>query len=130
MVNRGDTVEQQMEWKVPISIMFNLTHLQQSHAVITVSDYLRLHNISTEVESTGGHWDVDACHSHNAVGVMTHDLYVTENLYYDPYSVIRVDYIPQDSVCAEGGVGKVVILFVTIQDRGPTRLRIRISTVR
>jgi len=88
--------------------VFNLTHLQQSYAVITVSDYLRLHNISTEVESTDGHWEVDTYHSQNAVGVMTPDLHVIENLDYDPFSIIRVDRIPQDmrlrgGWSAEGG---------------------------
>ena len=106
MVNRGDAthsdewrdlpIEQQMAWKIPISIMFNLTHLQQSHAVITTEDYLRLHNISTRLESTDGHWDVDTYHVRDTMGDMWPSLHTIENGWYNPDEFVRVDYIPQD----------------------------------
>ncbi|KAF8126161.1 hypothetical protein EV363DRAFT_1174586 [Boletus edulis] len=106
MVNRGDAthsdewrnlpIEQQMAWRVPISIMFNLTHLRQSHAVITTADYLRLHNISTDVESTDGHWDVDTYHVRDTTGDTFPSLHAMENWWYDPNEFVRVDYIPQD----------------------------------
>ena len=106
MVNRGDAVhsdewrelpiEQQMAWQIPISVMFNLTHLQQSHAVITTADYLRLHNISIDLESTDGHWDVDTYHVRDTRGDMWPSLHAIENGWYDPDDSVRVDYIPQD----------------------------------
>ena len=103
MVNRGDAthldewrdlpIEQQMAWRVPISVMFNLTHLQQSHAVITTEDYLRLHNISIDLESTDGHWDVDTYHMRSATWPTLHTI---QNVWYDPDSFVRVDSIPED----------------------------------
>ncbi|KAG8216527.1 hypothetical protein J3R82DRAFT_6643 [Butyriboletus roseoflavus] len=106
MVNRGDAthsdewrnlpIEQQMAWRVPISVMFNLTHLQQSHAVITTSDYLRLHNISVDLESTDGHWDVDTYHVQDMMGDTWPSLHAIENEWYDPDDFVRLDFIPQD----------------------------------
>lgn len=105
MVNRGDAthsdewrnlpIEQQMAWRVPISVMFNLTHLQQSHAVITTSDYLRLHDISVDVESSDGHWDVGTYHVQDKGG-MRPSLFAVENAWYDEGDFVRVDLIPQD----------------------------------
>ncbi|KAG9311639.1 hypothetical protein JVU11DRAFT_7873 [Chiua virens] len=106
MVNRGDAthsdewrklpIEQQMAWKIPISVMFNLTNLQQTHAVITTADYLRLHNISTDLESTDGHWDVDTYHVRDTTGDMTPSLHAIENGWYEPDHSVRVDRIPED----------------------------------
>lgn len=105
MVNRGDAthsdewrdlpIEQQMAWRVPISVMFNLTSLRQSHSVITTSDYLRLHNISVDVESTDGHWDVDTYHVQDT-GDMQPSLHAIENGWYDSGTFVRVDFIPED----------------------------------
>lgn len=107
MVNRGDAthsdewrdlpIEQQMAWRIPISVMFNLTHLHQSHAVITTADYLRLQNISIDLESTDGHWDVDTYHVRDTKGDMLPSLHAVENGWYDPNDFVRVDHIPQDT---------------------------------
>lgn len=117
MVNRGDAthsdewrnlpIEQQMAWKVPISVMFNLTNLRQSHAVITTSDYLRLHNISTDLESSDGHWDVDTYHVRDSTGDMSPSLHAIENDWYDSGNMIRVDRIPQD-MRVRGGWSKQI----------------------
>ncbi|KAF9239248.1 hypothetical protein BU15DRAFT_46824 [Melanogaster broomeanus] len=106
MVNRGDAtysdewrnlpIEQQMAWRISISLMFNLTHLQQSHAVITTSDYLRLHNISADLESSDGHWDTETYHVNNALGSQEPSLHAIENWWYDPDDFVRVDLIPED----------------------------------
>ena len=119
MVNRGDAVhsdewrelpmEQQMAWKIPISVMFNLTHLRQTHAVITTADYLRLHDISIDLESTDGHWDVDTYHVRDARENKWPSLHAIENWWYDPDNTVRVDLIPQDmrlrgGWTSEGGV--------------------------
>ncbi|KAG1744265.1 hypothetical protein EDB19DRAFT_1632903 [Suillus lakei] len=107
MVNRGDAtgsdewrqlpIEQQMAWRIPVSLMFNLTHLRETHAVITVSDYLRLHNISVDVETTNGRWDTDLYH--RGVDIFSDSgaepsLYVIKNEWYDA-GVVRVDQLPQ-----------------------------------
>ncbi|KAH7882455.1 hypothetical protein F5I97DRAFT_1817012 [Phlebopus sp. FC_14] len=106
MVNRGDAtgsdewrhlpIEQQMAWRIPISLMFNLTHLQQSHSVITVSDYLRLHNISSDVETSAGPWDIGIYHLRDASGSPQPSLHVIQNSWYDPDDIIRVDRISAD----------------------------------
>ncbi|KAG2032417.1 hypothetical protein BDR03DRAFT_903722 [Suillus americanus] len=107
MVNRGDAtakdewrqlpIEKQMAWRIPVSLMFNLTHLRETHAVITVSDYLRLHNISADVETTNGHWDTDLYHRGANIfsdSRVEPSLYVIKNEWYDA-GVIRVDQLPQ-----------------------------------
>lgn len=106
MVNRGDAVgsdewrvlpiEQQMAWKIPISLMFNLTHIRETHSVITVSEFLRLHNISSDVETGPGNWDTDAYHHISSTGRHEPSLHVIENDWYDPGDIVRVDRIPDD----------------------------------
>ncbi|KAF9220730.1 hypothetical protein BS17DRAFT_713623 [Gyrodon lividus] len=95
MSDRED-FEQRVAWRIPISLMFNLTYLQQSHAVITTSDYLRLHNISADVESSDGHWDIATYHVSNASGSQEPSLHAIENRWYDPSDIVRVDFIPED----------------------------------
>lgn len=107
MVNRGDAtgtdewrqlpIEKQMAWRIPVSLMFNLTHLRETHAVITVSDYLRLHNISADVETTNGHWDTDLYHRSANIfsdSRVEPSLYVIKNEWYDA-GIVRVDQLPQ-----------------------------------
>ncbi|KIJ61486.1 hypothetical protein HYDPIDRAFT_96607 [Hydnomerulius pinastri MD-312] len=106
MVNRGDAtntdewrhlpIEQQMAWRIPISLMFNLTHLRQSHAVVTTADYLRLHNISSTVEKSNGQWDIETYHIKDASGSEEPSLHIIENGWYDPEDIIRVDFISDD----------------------------------
>ncbi|KAG1735593.1 uncharacterized protein EDB91DRAFT_1056235 [Suillus paluster] len=115
MVNRGDAtgsnewrqlpIEQQMAWRIPVSLMFNLTHLRERHAVITVSDYLRLHNISVDVETTNGQWDTDLYH--RGVDIFSDSpvepsLYAIKNEWYDAGNVVRVDQLPH-SMRERGG---------------------------
>ncbi|KAG2059987.1 hypothetical protein BDR06DRAFT_993662 [Suillus hirtellus] len=107
MVNRGDAtstdewrqlpLEKQMAWRIPVFLMFNLTHLRETHAVITVSEYLRLHNISADVETTNGRWDTDLYH--RGVNIFSDSgvepsLYVIKNELYDA-DIVRVDQLPQ-----------------------------------
>lgn len=114
MVNRGDAtgmdewrqlpIEKQMAWRIPVSVMFNLTHLRETHAVITVSDYLRLHNISADVETTNGSWDTDLYH--RGVNIFSDSgvepsLYILKNGEYD-FGIVRVDQLPQ-SMRERGG---------------------------
>jgi len=106
MVNRGDAVnsdewrtlpiEQQMAWRIPISLMFNITHLRETHSVVTVSDYLRLHNIPDSVETGPGHWDTEAYHHIPSTGNHEPSLRIIPNDWYDPGEIVRVDRIPAD----------------------------------
>jgi hypothetical protein len=109
MVNRGDAVgrddwrelpiEQQMAFRIPISIMFDFPHLRAHHSVITVSEYLRLHGQDPEAESSRGSWERELYHSHPNVfesnKTKTPSLFIIENQWYEPSGSNRVDYIPQ-----------------------------------
>jgi hypothetical protein len=109
MVNRGDAVgmddwrelpiEQQMAFRIPISIMFDLPYLRAHHPVITVSEYLRLHGLDPEGESSRGSWQTELYNSHPNVfesnKTKTPSLFVIENQWYEPSGSNRVDYIPQ-----------------------------------
>lgn len=106
MVNRGDAVnsdewrtlpiEQQMAWRIPVSLMFNLTHLRETHSVVTVSEYLRLHNIPDSVETGPGYWDTETYHHKSSTGEREPSLRVIQNDWYDPQDSVRVDRIPDD----------------------------------
>jgi hypothetical protein len=109
MVNRGDAVgvddwrelpiEQQMAFRIPISIMMDLPRLRARHPVITVSEYLRLHGLDPEAESSRGSWQRELYHSHPNIfesnKSKTPSLFVIENQWYEPSGTHRVDYIPQ-----------------------------------
>jgi hypothetical protein len=68
MVNRGDAVgrddwralpvEKQMAFRIPISTMSDLPHLRARHPVITVLEYLCLHGLDPEAESSRGSWHI------------------------------------------------------------------------
>lgn len=109
MVNRGDAVnsdewrelpeEKQMAWKVPMSEMLNLTHLRRTQSVITVAEYLRLHNISEDLETSTGQWDSERYHQNSSAFSSqgkAPSLHVIENHWYDPPGLNRVDNIPDD----------------------------------
>ncbi|KAL4065231.1 hypothetical protein J3A83DRAFT_4360512 [Scleroderma citrinum] len=115
MVNRGDAVdsdewrelpeEKQMAWKVPMSEMLNMTHLRRTQSVITVAEYLRLHNLTEDLELSTGQWDTEGYH-HNPSVLDSRgkppSLHVIENDWYDPPGLNRVDKIPDD-MKARGG---------------------------
>jgi len=109
MVNRGDAVgsdewrelplEDQMAFRIPISMMIDLPHLRARHPVITVSEYLRLHGQDPEAESSRGHWQRELYHAQPNVfesnKTKTPSLFVIKNQWYKPSGSHRVDYIPQ-----------------------------------
>ncbi|KAK0505188.1 hypothetical protein EDD18DRAFT_1060580 [Armillaria luteobubalina] len=108
MVNRGDAlgsdewrelpIEEQMGWVLPINLMINITHLRESHPVITVSDYLRLHGTDPTAEASNGQWQRDRYHASDVKNVFTGktpELYVIQNEWYDQ-EIIRVDRIPEE----------------------------------
>jgi hypothetical protein len=110
MVNRGDAVgldhwrelpmEEQMAFRIPISVMLDLPRLRARYPVITVSEYLRLHGQTPEIESTDGFWSRESYHAHPNVfesnRIKTPSLFVIENAWYDPEGTTRVDYIPDE----------------------------------
>jgi hypothetical protein len=109
MVNRGDAlgsdewrelpIEKQMAFRIPISIMIDLPRLRARHPVITVSEYLRLHRLDPEAESSRGSWQRGLYHSHPNIfesnKTKTPSLFVVENQWYQPSGSNRVNYIPQ-----------------------------------
>jgi hypothetical protein len=109
MVNRGDVLEsdewrelpteQQMAFRIPISVMVDLPRLRAQYPVITVSEYLRLHGQDPEGESIRGLWQKELYHSYPNVfesnKTKTPSLFVIENQWYEPSDTKRVDHIPQ-----------------------------------
>ncbi|KAF8328121.1 uncharacterized protein EI90DRAFT_2926732 [Cantharellus anzutake] len=97
MVNRGDAIgwgewrelpiEKQMGWRIPIDIMLDLDHLRKDYSVITVSEYLKLHNMDPDKEWSNGAWQREAYHD----TFPKPSLAVIPNNEYDPSGVIRVD---------------------------------------
>lgn len=107
MVNRGDALnsdewrqlpeDQQMGWRVPVSTMLNLTHLRRFQPVITVAEYLRLHDLSPDLEVSDGQWDMQKYHQNPSV-YDTHppNLRIIDNSWYDPQGLNRVDVLPEE----------------------------------
>jgi hypothetical protein len=79
--------------------MFNVTHLRRFQPVITVGDYLRLHDLSPDLELSTGQWDTQKYHQKPSV-FDTHgtapSLHIIENWWYDPQGLNRVDIIPEE----------------------------------
>lgn len=111
MVNRNDAIfsdewrylpyESQMAWRIPITVMFNVTRLRARHPVILTSDYLRLHGLSPDIERSNGGWLRDVYHSHANVFARNQSappsLHVVENKWFDPPGVVnRVDHLTEE----------------------------------
>lgn len=93
-------MDQQMTWRIPITTMFNLTHLRRTHSVILISDYLRLHNLSADTEGSSGAWLQFEYHTHANIFDSDHQrrptLHVIENGWYEPNGINRVDLLPME----------------------------------
>jgi hypothetical protein len=108
MVNKGDAIgleewrelpyEQQMGFRIPITLMFDLPRLRARHPIITASEYLRLHGQDPESESSSGYWLRDRYISSPNIfepnKTKLPSQFVVENDWYDPLGTNRVDYIP------------------------------------
>ncbi|QRW05104.1 O-FucT domain protein [Ceratobasidium sp. AG-Ba] len=100
MVNRNDALnsdewrnapmDKQMGFKVPIGIMLDLTHIRKTHSVVTVEEYLLLHNLPTTIEWSTGHWHPVNYHKTEPPV----SLYTISNSEYDPKPSVRVDRLP------------------------------------
>ena len=109
MVNKGDAIgweewrklpyEQQMGFRIPITLMFDFPRLRARHPVITASEYLRLHGQNPESESSSGFWLRDWYISSPNIfepnKTKLPSQYIIENHWYDPSGTNRVDYIPE-----------------------------------
>jgi hypothetical protein len=109
MVNKGDAIgwdewrdlpyEQQMGFRIPITLMFDLPRLRARHPIITASEYLRLHGQAPESESSSGFWLRDYYISSPNIfepnQTKLPSQYIIQNQWYDPPETNRVDYIPQ-----------------------------------
>ncbi|KAH7913488.1 hypothetical protein BJ138DRAFT_1111447 [Hygrophoropsis aurantiaca] len=103
MINKGDAtshsdwrglpVNERMAWKIPITLMFNLTHLRHTHSVMLISEYLRLQGLSPQDESSDGQWSSSKYHTKGALGNMYPSLYEIENNKFDPTGTNRVDLL-------------------------------------
>jgi hypothetical protein len=93
-------IEQQMGFRIPISIMLDLPRLRKRYPVILASEYVRLHGLSPDEESTSGVWPRESYHTQANVfesnQTKTPSLFVIENHLYDPAGTNRVDYIPEE----------------------------------
>lgn len=109
MINRGDAInsdewrqlpeEQQMGWRVPMSVMLNLTLLRHFQPVITVAEYLRIHDLSEDLELSNGQWDTQIYHQNSSVYDAQGNppsLHIIENGWYDPQTLNRVDRLPDE----------------------------------
>lgn len=105
MVNRNDAIGssewrnlppvQQMAFRIPISTMLNITLLRQTQPVILLSDYLRLHGLTPEIEQSNGVWHRELYHSRtNIMTGKKPTLFVIKNKWYDPSGTLRVDVLP------------------------------------
>ncbi|KAF9229267.1 hypothetical protein BS17DRAFT_792228 [Gyrodon lividus] len=112
MVNKGDAVgwndwrdlplDQQMAWRLPISMMLNITQLRILQPVITTAEYLQYAGLPPTIETTSGYWDRNAYHQlpdpfgiHSDLTEGKPTLFVIENSWYDPPDVMRVDMLPE-----------------------------------
>ena len=110
MVNKNDALgldewrelpmEQQMGFRIPISVVLDLARLRARGPVITALEYLRLHGQGPEAESTSGSWPRGSYHMYANVFESNQtkkpSLFVIENHWYEPESTNRVDYVPQE----------------------------------
>ena len=109
MVNKGDAIgleewrelpyEQQMGFRIPITLMLDLPRLRGQYPIITASEYLRLHGQDPATESSSGFWSRDWYISNPNLfepnKTKTPSQFIIENQWYDPVGSNRVDYIPQ-----------------------------------
>lgn len=109
MVNKGDAIgweewrnlpyEQQMGFRIPITLMFDLPRLRARYPIITASEYLRLHGQDPESESSSGFWLRDYYISSPNIfepnQTKLPSQFIIQNHWYDPTGTNRVDYIPE-----------------------------------
>ena len=109
MINRNDgldddywakfPIEHQRGFRIPISVIVNMTHLRNRQPVITISEYLRLHGQDPESESISGFWSRQQYHTHpnvfEANKTKTPSLFIIENRWYQYKGTNRVNYIPE-----------------------------------
>jgi hypothetical protein len=94
----------QMGFVIPIQYMVNFTRLRDAHPVLTVAQYLRLHDLPSELESSDGSWLRDAYHTRAPALAVGSDvarpptLFVVENHWYVRWNeeAVRVDRFPED----------------------------------
>jgi hypothetical protein len=109
MVNKGNAIgwdqwrdlpyEQQMAFRIPISLMLDLPRLREQYPVITASEYLRLHGLDPDSESSSGfwlrEWYISSPNVFESNKTKTPSQFLIENHWYDPTGTNRVDHIPQ-----------------------------------
>lgn len=129
MVNKNDAlystewanlpIERQMAWRLPISLFFDIERMRREYGpVVTVGEYLALHGLDPNVETSNGAWDRERYHrlvssvqkvddgEENAINSRATSLartmasttnitlHVIPNEEYDPPTIMRVDHLP------------------------------------
>ena len=75
-------------FKIPINVMLDLNALQKHVPVITVEEYLLLHDRNTSLEVGNGAWSTELYQEPDA------DIFRIENDWFEPSHATRVDRLP------------------------------------
>lgn len=83
-------------WKIPIQAMLDLDTLRNHVPVVTVAQYLQLHELSETLETGDGHWD---SHAYNSTSIPS-SLAIIPNYEYDKNlnRTARVDKLPERQI--------------------------------
>lgn len=54
--------DEQVAWRLPISLMLDMSLIRRQHSVITVAEYLKLHQLDLALEVLNGSWSESAYH--------------------------------------------------------------------
>jgi hypothetical protein len=92
--------DEQMGWRIPIEVMFDIEHLRKTRPVLSVREYLAMHGLDPSVESATGKWEPELYHSGTTRSLAdTNELSIfsVPNEDYDPSHLVLVDILPQSS---------------------------------
>ncbi|KAF8321613.1 hypothetical protein DL93DRAFT_2051313 [Clavulina sp. PMI_390] len=86
----------QMGWLIPIEVMVDLANMRKHVPVLTISQYLTLNGLSTDLETRNGLWDRINYHS-STVNRTSPSLAVVPNKEFDhDLELLRVDTLPEN----------------------------------
>jgi hypothetical protein len=89
--------DEQMGWRIPIDLMFDIEHLRKTRPVLLVREYLAMHGLNQSIESVNGTWEPGLYHSGTTQSIANkaqHTLFSVPNEDYDPSHLVLVDILP------------------------------------
>jgi hypothetical protein len=89
--------DEQMGWRIPIEVMFDIEHLRKTRPVLLVREYLAMHGLDQSVENVTGKWESELYHSGSTgslVDIKELSLFSVPNEDYDPPHLVLVDKLP------------------------------------